>query len=161
MAIDTLIIHFISLPPGVFSGDAVERLFLNQIRADDDNPQLASLADLRVSAHLLVRRRGEVVQFVGTDHRAWHAGPSRILDRERCNDFSIGIELEGDGEHRFTGSQYKKLAQLIEVLRTRHPLRWIAGHEDIAPGRKQDPGPWFDWPAALSTQAAAGLVRPF
>lgn len=161
MIVDTLIIHFISLPPGVFSGDAVERLFQNQISADDVDPQLASLADLRVSAHLLVRRRGEVVQFVATDHRAWHAGPSRILDRERCNDFSVGIELEGDGEHRFTESQYKRLAQLIEVLRTRHPLRWIAGHEDIAPGRKQDPGPWFDWPRALATQAAAGLVRPF
>lgn len=160
MAIDTLLMHFISLPPGVFSGDAIERLFLNRLTAADD-PRLSSLADLRVSAHLLVRRRGEVVQFVATGHRAWHAGPSRLLDRTRCNDFSIGIEMEGDGEHRFTEPQYRRLAQLIGLLRARHPLRWIAGHEDVAPGRKQDPGPFFNWARVLSSPEATGLVRPF
>jgi AmpD protein len=101
MTVDALIIHYISLPPGVFSGDAIERLFLNRISPDDD-PRLAPLADLQVSAHLLVRRRGDIVQFVATDLRAWHAGPSTLLGRERCNDFSIGIELEGDGQHPFT-----------------------------------------------------------
>ncbi|NBS64254.1 MAG: 1,6-anhydro-N-acetylmuramyl-L-alanine amidase AmpD [Betaproteobacteria bacterium] len=160
MVVDTLVMHFISLPPGVFSGNAIERLFLNQLTTQDD-PRLACLADLRVSAHLLIRRRGEVVQFVGTELRAWHAGPSSMLGRERCNDFSIGIELEGDGAHRFTEAQYRRLAQVIGLLRARHPLRWIAGHEDVAPGRKQDPGPFFDWTRVLSSPDATGLVRPF
>ena len=160
ITVDALIIHYISLPPGVFSGDAIERLFLNRIRPDDD-PRLAPLADLQVSAHLLVRRRGEVVQFVATDLRAWHAGPSSLLGRERCNDFSIGIELEGDGQHAFTDVQYRRLAQLIELLRARHPLRWLAGHEDIAPGRKHDPGPCFDWDRVLRSPESTGLVRPF
>ena len=160
MTIDTLVMHFISLPPGVFSGNAIERLFLNQLATSDD-PRLACLADLQVSAHLLIRRRGEVVQFVGTDQRAWHAGPSRMLDRERCNDFSIGIELEGDGAHRFTEAQYRRLAQVIGLLRVRHPLQWVAGHEDVAPGRKQDPGPFFDWTRVLMSPEATGLIRPF
>lgn len=160
MTIDTLVMHFISLPPGVFSGNAIERLFLNQLATSDD-PRLACLADLQVSAHLLIRRRGEVVQFVGTDQRAWHAGPSRMLDRERCNDFSIGIELEGDGAHRFTEAQYRRLAQVIGLLRVRHPLQWVAGHEDVAPGRKQDPGPFFDWTRVLVSPEATGLIRPF
>ena len=160
VAIDTLLMHFISLPPGVFSGDAIERLFLNQLTAHDD-PRLAELADLQVSAHFLIRRRGELVQFVGTDQRAWHAGPSSMLGRERCNDFSIGIELEGDGTHRFTEAQYRRLAQVIRLLRARHPIRWMAGHEDVAPGRKQDPGPFFDWARALSSPEATGLIRPF
>jgi AmpD protein len=158
--VDTLILHYISLPPGVFSGDAIERLFLNRI-TDQDDPRLAPLAGLEVSAHLLVRRRGEVVQFVATDLRAWHAGPSTLLGRQRCNDFSIGIELEGDGQHRFTDAQYRRLAQLMRVLRARHPLRWVAGHEDIAPGRKHDPGPCFDWHRALANPGAEGLIRPF
>lgn len=160
VAIDTLLMHFISLPPGVFSGDAIERLFLNQLTAHDD-PPLAELADLQVSAHFLIRRRGELVQFVGTHQRAWHAGPSSMLGRERCNDFSIGIELEGDGAHRFTEAQYRRLAQVIRLLRARHPLRWMAGHEDVAPGRKQDPGPFFDWARVLSSPEATGLIRPF
>ena len=160
MTVDALIIHYISLPPGVFSGDAIERLFLNRISPDDD-PRLAPLADLQVSAHLLVRRRGDIVQFVATDLRAWHAGPSTLLGRERCNDFSIGIELEGDGQHPFTEAQYRRLAQLIKLLRARHPLRWMAGHEDIAPGRKHDPGPCFDWSRALGSPEATGLIRPF
>ncbi len=160
IAVDTLVMHFISLPPGVFSGNAIERMFLNQLTAGDD-PRLAGLADLRVSAHLLIRRRGEVVQFVGTHLRAWHAGPSNMLDREHCNDFSIGIELEGDGARRFTEAQYRRLAQVIGLLRARHPLRWMAGHEDVAPGRKQDPGPFFDWIRVLSSHESKGLIRPF
>ena len=158
--IDTLILHYISLPPGVFSGNAVERLFLNQIGPEDD-PRLAPLTGLRVSAHFLIRRRGELVQFVATRDRAWHAGPSTLLERERCNDFSVGVEIEGDGEHRFTEAQYRRLGQLVMVLRECHPLRLVAGHEDVAPGRKQDPGPFFDWGRVLKSPAMSGLSRPF
>jgi AmpD protein len=160
MAVDTVIIHYISLPPGCFGGDAVERLFTNRLDGHPD-PVLAEHASLRVSAHFLIRRRGTLVQFVSTDRRAWHAGPSRLLEREACNDFSVGIELEGDGEHRFTDTQYQRLSALLEVLRGRHPLALIAGHSDIAPGRKFDPGPFFDWPRVLASAGAAGLVRPF
>ena len=160
VAIDLLVVHHISLPPGRFSGDAVERLFTNRLdpRAD---PSFEALRGLRVSAHFLIRRRGELLQFVATDDRAWHAGASRFMGRERCNDFSIGIELEGDGEHRFTEPQYRRLARLIERLRARHPLRWIAGHSDIAPGRKHDPGAFFDWGRLLALPEAGGLARPY
>ena len=158
--VDTVIIHYISLPPGRFSGDAIERLFTNRLTGDP-NPTLAELATLRVSAHFLIRRRGTLVQFVSTDDRAWHAGPSRLLERTACNDFSIGIELEGDGEHRFTDVQYHRLSRLLEVLRQRHPLRLIAGHEDVAPDRKTDPGPYFDWPRLLESPGGSALTRPF
>jgi AmpD protein len=158
--IDTVIIHAISLPAGRFSGDAVERLFMNQL-AGDPHPVLTGLADLRVSAHLFIRRRGGVMQFVSTDRRAWHAGPSRLLEREACNDFSIGIELEGTDDHRFTPSQYRCLSRVLEVLRERHPLRLIAAHSDVAPGRKTDPGPYFDWARVLESPGGTGLSRPF
>ncbi len=160
VAVDTVILHYISLPPGRFGGDAIERLFTNRLDNDPD-PVLAAHAPLRVSAHFLIRRPGTLVQFVSTDRRAWHAGPSRLLDREACNDFSIGIEIEGDGEHPFTDAQYARLSRLLKVLRVRHPLALIAGHSDIAPGRKFDPGPCFDWPRALSSDGAQGLIRPF
>lgn len=158
--IDLLVIHYISLPPGRFCGDAVERLFTNRLDADE-HPAFSPLSGLRVSSHFLIRRRGELLQFVGTDARAWHAGVSRFGERERCNDFSIGVELEGDGEHRFTEPQYRRLARLIAMLRERHPLRWLAGHSDIAPDRKTDPGPRFDWPRVLALPQAYGLVRPY
>jgi len=158
--VDTVIVHYISLPPGRFSGDAIDRLFTNRL-AGDPNPVLAELSTLMVSAHFLIRRTGTLVQYVATDDRAWHAGPSRLLDRGACNDFSIGIELEGDGTHPFTCAQYRRLSRLLELLRKRHPLRLIAGHEDIAPGRKFDPGPFFDWPLVLSSPGGAGLIRPF
>ena len=160
VAIDTIIIHHISLPPGYFSGDAIERLFTNRLDRLAD-PSFEPIADLRVSAHFLIRRHGGLVQFVATPRRAWHAGVSRLLERERCNDFSIGIELEGDGLRAFTASQYRRLEALLLVLAQRHPLRWIAGHSDIAPGRKQDPGPRFTWSALAPVMARAGLVRPF
>lgn len=141
--IDLLVVHHISLPPGRFSGDAIERLFTNRLDALGD-PSFAPLRGLRVSAHFLIRRRGELLQFVPTDARAWHAGVSAFRGRQRCNDFSIGVEFEGDGGHRFTEPQYRRFARLLVVLRARHPLRWIAGHSDIAPGRKDDP--WgCDW----------------
>ncbi len=160
LAVDCLIIHYISLPPGVFSGDTVERLFLNQLDPGAD-PRLADLEGLRVSAHFMIRRRGELLQFVATTDRAWHAGPSLLLGRERVNDFSIGVELEGDGSHTFTSSQYRRLSQLVQLLRQRHPLVHVAGHSDVAPGRKHDPGPMFDWARVLKDEAFAGVSRPF
>jgi AmpD protein len=160
VAIDLLVVHHISLPPGRFAGDAVERLFTNRLDARA-HPAFEPLRGLRVSAHFLIRRRGELLQFVDADARAWHAGASHFLGRERCNDFSIGIELEGDEVHRFTEAQYRRLGRLVAVLRTRYPLRWIAGHSDIAPGRKSDPGVCFDWGRVLAAPEVTGLERPF
>lgn len=160
IVVDTVIIHHISLPPGHFRGDAIERLFTNRLDPAAD-PSFAPIAALRVSSHFLIRRHGGLVQFVDVDRRAWHAGVSRLLERERCNDFSIGIELEGDGLRPFTASQYRRLDGLLVALATRHPLRWIAGHSDVAPGRKFDPGPRFSWPQIGPTLARLGLVRPF
>jgi AmpD protein len=157
-AIELLVIHHISLPPGRFSGDAIARLFTGTLDTSA-HPFFAQLAGIRVSAHFLIRRRGELLQFVATAHRAWHAGVSRFAGRERCNDFSIGVELEGDGEHPFTGAQYRRLAQLTRLLAARHPLRWLAGHSDIAPGRKQDPGPFFEWSRFEASVGEAGLRR--
>lgn len=159
--VELLVIHHISLPPGRFSGDAIERLFTNRLAGHVD-PVLRELSNLRVSSHFLIRRRGACVQFVGCEHRAWHAGESRFLGRERCNDYSIGIELEGDSEHAFTDSQYRRLLQLTARLCGRFErLRHVAGHSDIAPGRKVDPGPKFDWARILKTPEFARLSRPF
>ncbi len=157
-AVDLVVIHHISLPPGRFSGTAVVDLFCNRLDAHA-HPSFRDVAALRVSAHFLIRRRGELLQFVGCDERAWHAGVSRFLDRVRCNDFSIGIELEGDEQHRFTEPQYRRLAGLIGSLRARYPLRYVAGHSDIAPDRKRDPGPHFDWRRFLASAQLAGIVR--
>lgn len=159
IAVDALIVHYISLPPGRFVGDAVDRLFTNRLDPAD-HASFAAIAGLRVSAHLFVRRRGEVIQFVDCDRRAWHAGASRLREREHCNDFSIGVELEGDGGHRFTDAQYRRLAAIVHRLCTRYPLRWVAGHSDVAPGRKEDPGPFFDWQRFLASIAATGITRP-
>ncbi|MBU6271897.1 MAG: 1,6-anhydro-N-acetylmuramyl-L-alanine amidase AmpD [Betaproteobacteria bacterium] len=158
--VDLLVVHHISLPAGQFHGDAIERLFTGTLDPAA-HPDFVAIAGLRVSAHFLIRRRGELLQFVDTRRRAWHAGVSRLGDRERCNDFSIGVELEGDGEHPFTALQYRRLASLTRLLCRRHPLRWLAGHSDIAPGRKTDPGPFFDWPRLLSALEDTGLSRPF
>lgn len=159
VVVDLVVIHHISLPPGRFSGTAVEDLFCNRL---DSNAHASyrDIAALRVSAHFLVRRRGELLQFVDCDARAWHAGASAFLDRVRCNDFSIGIELEGDELHPFTRAQYRRLATLIGALRARYPLRYVAGHSDIAPGRKQDPGPQFDWQRLLANAHLVGITRP-
>jgi AmpD protein len=139
-----LVIHNISLPPGRFAGSAVERLFTNRLDCDE-HPYYQALRGLRVSAHFLIRRRGELLQFVPADLRAWHAGTSSWRGRERCNDFSIGVELEGSDRQPYTAVQYRRLAWLTRALCARYPLRSIAGHSDIAPGRKSDPGPAFDW----------------
>lgn len=143
-SIDLLVIHNISLPPGQFGGPYIADLFGNRLDCDA-HPYFDQLRSLRVSAHFLIRRDGTVMQFVSADNRAWHAGASLFCGRERCNDFSIGIELEGSDFEPFEAAQYEALATLTQALRARYPLTDIAGHEHIAPGRKTDPGPFFDW----------------
>ncbi len=145
--IDLLVIHNISLPPGEFGGDDIIDLFLNRLDTDR-HPYFEALAGLAVSAHLLVRRDGAAIQFVALGRRAWHAGQSRFCGRQRCNDFSIGIELEGTDDTPFTEAQYRVLGRLTAQIRERYPAITsdrIVGHADIAPGRKTDPGPCFDW----------------
>lgn len=142
--IDLLVIHNISLPPGVFGGDEIIQLFTNQLDCNA-HPYFAGLGNLRVSAHFLIRRDGELLQFVPCNSRAWHAGVSVWRQRERCNDFSIGIELEGTDSSGFTQAQYATAARLGNVLIEHYPIQAAAGHSDIAPGRKTDPGPLFDW----------------
>lgn len=146
-AVELLVIHNISLPPGEFGGAYIDDLFCNRL-----NPQahayFARIANLRVSAHLFIDRTGEVTQYVPFDRKAWHAGSSSFCARENCNDFSIGIELEGTDDQPFTNAQYSVLAAITKKLMQEYPgisLQSIVGHSDIAPGRKTDPGPCFDW----------------
>jgi len=153
VAIELLVVHNISLPPGEFGGDAIVALFTNRLDASA-HPYFATIADLRVSAHLLIRRDGEAIQFVSFGERAWHAGASRWDGRERCNDFSIGIEMEGTDEAPFTPAQYARLIGATQLLQRAYPLRAAVGHSDIAPERKTDPGPYFDW---RLFRAATGL----
>jgi AmpD protein len=143
-AVELAVIHSISLPPGRFGGDAVERLFTNALDCDAD-PSFQALRGLEVSAHFFVRRDGETVQFVSCDRRAWHAGVSHWLGRDDCNDWSVGIELEGLEGHTFEAAQYDALVRLLRALRARYPVAHVAGHEHVAPQRKRDPGPGFDW----------------
>jgi len=142
--ITLVVIHGISLPPGVFGGDAIERLFTNRLDPAA-HPYFADVAKLRVSSHFLIRRDGGLVQFVPCARRAWHAGVSAWKGRERCNDFSIGIELEGTDTLPYATAQYTKLGRLAKALGRRYPIADIVGHSDIAPSRKTDPGPAFDW----------------
>lgn len=142
--IGLLVIHNISLPPGQFGGPFIADLFLNQLDYDAD-PYFDQLRPLRVSAHFLIRRDGMVMQFVSANDRAWHAGASSFCGRERCNDFSIGIELEGSDFEPFEPAQYAALALLSSALKQAYPLQHVAGHEQLAPGRKTDPGPFFNW----------------
>jgi AmpD protein len=144
MAIELIVIHNISLPPGVFDGEAVIELFTNRLDWDA-HPYYAGIRDLRVSAHFFIRRDGALIQFVPCSLRAWHAGASAWQGRERCNDFSIGIELEGSDDAAFTEEQYATLMPLVQQLRQTYPIRAVVGHSDIAPGRKTDPGPRFEW----------------
>ena len=139
-----LVMHNISLPPGIFGGPEVVDLFLNRLDYNS-HPWLERLRGLTVSAHFFIRRDGGIVQLVSTQHRAWHAGVSTFERRERCNDFSIGIEMEGTDTTPYTLEQYQALTRLLPALRAQHPLRAVRGHEHIAPGRKTDPGPAFDW----------------
>jgi len=142
--IDLIVLHSISLPPGEYGGDAVQRLFTNLLDWDA-HPYFQSIRGLEVSSHFYVRRNGELWQFVSCDDRAWHAGVSTWRGRGNCNDDSIGIELEGlEGQH-FEEPQYETLASLCAAIALHFPVAYIAGHEHIAPGRKQDPGAGFDW----------------
>jgi AmpD protein len=144
VAIDLLVIHNISLPPGEFGGPGVVDLFTNRLDPAA-HPYYRGIADLRVSTHFLIRRDGEPIQFVACGKRAWHAGVSEWRGRERCNDFSIGIELEGADDQPFTDIQYVRLVELTTALNATYAFSGIVGHSDIAPARKTDPGPCFDW----------------
>lgn len=147
-----VVIHNISLPPGEYGGLGINELFTNQLDPNE-HPYYADIHQLRVSAHFVIRRDGHLQQFVPCTARAWHAGISYWQDHERCNDFSIGIELEGCDTEIFTEAQYGTLNTLLATLIAHYPVRDIVGHSDIAPGRKTDPGPYFDWTklAALKT----------
>ena len=149
-----LVLHAISLPPGEFGGDSVERLFTGRLDAAA-HPYFRALAGTRVSAHFLVRRDGEVLQFVPVTQRAWHAGVSSWRGRPRCNDFSVGVELEGTDDTAFTDPQYRSLSRVARALCREFPVAAIAGHSDIAPGRKCDPGTGFDWPRLYASLLAA------
>ena len=151
--ISLVVLHSISLPPGEYGGDSIERLFTNCLDPEA-HPYFREICALKVSAHFLVRRDGSVIQFVPVERRAWHAGVSSWRGRERCNDFSIGIELEGAEEAPFEAAQYAALISLLKQLQKTYPLRDVAAHSEVAPGRKTDPGAHFDWARLL-----AGLAR--
>ncbi len=142
--VSLLVIHNISLPPGDFGGDAIIQLFSNRLDFDA-HPYYAGLRGLKVAPHFLIRRDGKLLQFVPCSRRAWHSGISAWRGRSTCNDFSIGVELEGTDDVPYTERQYVELVRLTRALRQRYPIQEIAGHSDIAPGRKTDPGPAFDW----------------
>ena len=148
--VSLVVIHNISLPPDEFGGEWVEDFFLNRLDPTA-HPYFATIADLQVSAHFYVRRDGRIIQFVGCDKRAWHAGQSCWCERDNCNDYSVGIELEGSDTQAFTAEQYAALWPLLDALRTRYPIAAMAGHSHVAPERKTDPGPHFDW-AALAAR---------
>jgi N-acetyl-anhydromuramoyl-L-alanine amidase len=156
--IELLVVHGISLPPGEFGGASIDALFTNTLDPAA-HPYFRQIQGLRVSSHLLIGRDGALTQYVPFHRRAWHAGVSCWRGRERCNDFSIGIELEGDGEHRFTDAQYRVLSRLARALAVRYPLSHATGHSDIAPGRKVDPGPHFDWDRFLSSLGDTPLAH--
>ncbi|HEX5380741.1 MAG TPA: 1,6-anhydro-N-acetylmuramyl-L-alanine amidase AmpD [Acinetobacter sp.] len=144
--IELVVIHNISLPPSQFGGGYIQQFFQNQLDSTQ-HPYFETIQDLKVSAHLLILRTGEVLQFVNFQQRAWHAGRSTYLGQQECNDYSIGIELEGSDDCAFETLQYQVLAQVVVSLQQAYPAiqQHVAGHSDIAPGRKTDPGPYFDW----------------
>lgn len=154
--IQLVVIHSISLPPGCFGGHAIDELFTNCLDPDAD-PYFREIAGLQVSAHFLIRRDGELIQYVPCLERAWHAGASRWRSHERCNDFSIGIELEGSEDLPFEEEQYRVLERLTRALREAYPITDCVGHCDIAlpPGRKTDPGPYFEWARLAAPQGTA------
>jgi len=157
-AVDLLIVHNISLPPGQFEGDCVERFFCNQLDWGE-HPYFSEIRGMEVSSHLYIRRNGELIQFVSCDDRAWHAGRSSYCGREECNDYSIGIELEGTDDTRYENEQYRVLADVTTALLKEYPAMdssRIVGHSDVSPGRKTDPGPAFDWQRYLSLLRTVG-----
>ena len=143
-AVSLLVVHNISLPPGQFGGEAIVQLFTNTLDFAA-HPYYETLRELKVSAHFLLRREGELIQLVPCAKRAWHAGSSSWRGRERCNDFSVGVELEGADDQAYSASQYSRLVELLAALRRRYPIVDAVGHIDIAAGRKTDPGPAFEW----------------
>lgn len=155
--ITLLVVHNISLPPGRFGGPAIGQLFTNQLDPAA-HPYFATVAQLRVSAHFVIGRDGALTQFVSCARRAWHAGASSWRGRDQCNDFSIGAELEGTDELAYEAGQYRVLARLTRALCRRYPIADLVGHCDIAPGRKSDPGPAFDWPRLRRLVGAVGSL---
>ena len=145
LEVDLIVVHSISLPPGQYGGQHVQQLFTNTLDWNA-HPYFKSIEGAQVSAHFYVRRGGELWQFVSCDERAWHAGASSWCGRGNCNDYSVGIELEGLEGGTFEPAQYETLADLCAAIAQRYPIGHIAGHEHVAPGRKQDPGSGFDWP---------------
>jgi AmpD protein len=142
--ISLIVVHNISLPPSQYGGNGIIELFTNQLDPHE-HPYYAQIHTFKVSAHFLIRRDGSLIQFVSCLDRAWHAGVSNWQGRERCNDFSVGIELEGSDFEAFAPAQYQTLNNLIAGIKKAYPIQSIVGHSDIAPGRKTDPGPYFDW----------------
>jgi AmpD protein len=160
IVIDTLVIHHISLPSGHFGNGAIDQFFLNQLDPSAD-PYFQEIAHLKVSSHFLIDRTGQVTQYVSTHNKAWHAGVSSLEGREKCNDFSIGIELEGNGDIPFEAIQYQEIAKLTTLLENSFPIKYIVGHSDIAPGRKTDPGPTFEWSRFVSLAKISSKKLPF
>jgi AmpD protein len=161
VAADLIVVHGISLPPGEFGGPWIDRLFTNSLPAEV-HPYFAEVGELRVSAHLVVNRDGAVTQYVSFAERAWHAGKSEYQGREACNDFSVGVELEGTDTLAYDAAQYAALAEVVAALCAAYPRLSpdrLVGHSDIAPGRKTDPGPAFDWPHARRLIDAACAPR--
>lgn len=156
-----IVIHNISLPPGEFGGNAITELFQNRLDCSAHPYFDEHLRGLRVSSHFLIRRDGALEQFVSCGARAWHAGASDFFGRPRCNDFSIGIELEGTDDTCFEPPQYETLAGLVTALAARYPIDALAGHADIAPGRKTDPGPHFDWSRLARDTGLADRYFPY
>ncbi|MFU0842432.1 MAG: N-acetylmuramoyl-L-alanine amidase domain-containing protein [Burkholderia sp.] len=164
--VSLIVVHFISLPAGSFAGEDVDRLFTGKLDPGS-RPDYESLRGLRVSSHFVIRRTGEVRQYVSTRERAWHAGVSSFMGRENCNDFSVGIELEGTQSVPFTEAQYRSLFRVCRALCRALPIEHVTGHEFVAPGRKIDPGPFFDWkrlaralPRGVDAVTAAASRRP-
>lgn len=157
--IDLVVLHSISLPPGVYGGNEVQALFTNQLDWSL-HPYYRQIEGMQVSSHFYIRRSGEILQFVSGDDRAWHAGRSHYRGRDNCNDDSVGIELEGLEGDTFESAQYAALAALVPALVRRYPITYIAGHEHIAPGRKLDPGPGLDWALLQHTLGLAPSCFP-
>lgn len=155
--IELLVVHGISLPPGEFGGPGIVELFTNRLDPSY-HPYYAQIASLKVSSHFVIRRDGALLQFVPCAKRAWHAGESSWRGRERCNDFSVGVELEGTDELPYEAAQYATLAKLTQALARRYGIQDAVGHSDVAPGRKTDPGPAFDWPR-YRRMASLGTLR--
>lgn len=154
--VDLVVLHSISLPPGEFGGDAIERLFTNRLDWSA-HPYFETIRGATVSSHFLLRRDGALVQFVSCDDRAWHAGASSWRGRANCNDYSVGVELEGLEGDRFDDRQYAAVAALLRSIAQRYPITDVAGHEHVAPDRKHDPGAGFDWPRLRALLAPVPL----